>query len=187
MDADTVWNDVPDEPSALELALRARVAWLAHHLDDLELAHDIVQSSGGGTWVLRLWAPTAIRNLRVQVEIQEGMTAYEWRPDTDRPYRDRVKGPAPVIALRMSDVDTSEGFDWKLLLRLFDEHGQPRPDWPWQQTSANPRHTIDRANWKAMIAAGGPKSGLAKVSGWPWRPRPIASASSVPGCNCQRH
>lgn len=162
VDADTVWNDVPDDPPNFELALRARMVWLAHHLDDLHLEHDLIQSSGGGLWVLRFWADTARSNLRVQVEVQEGMTAYEWRHDPRRRYRDRVKGPAPVVSLRLSDVDTSEVFDWELLHHVFAEHvldanGDPLPDWPWQLTPANPRHSVDRAAWNAMVAAGGPK------------------------------
>jgi hypothetical protein len=162
VDADTVWNDVPDDPPAFELALRARIAWLSHHLDGMTLERDLIQSSGGGIWVLRFWADTATPNLRVQVEVQEGMTAYEWRHDPHRRYRDRLKGPAPVVSLRLSDVDTSEDFDWDLLRRVFAEHvldgsGDPLPDWPWQLTPANPRHPVDRAAWKAMVDAGGPK------------------------------
>lgn len=162
VDDDTVWNDVPDEPRGFELALRARIAWLTHHLNGMTLDRDIIQSSGGGIWVLRLWADTAVPNLRVQVEVQEGMTAYEWRHDPHRPYRDRLKGPAPVVSLRLSDVDTSEAFDWNLLHRVFAAHvldasGDPLPDWPWQLTSANPRDAVDRAAWSAMVEAGGPK------------------------------
>lgn len=162
VDVDTVWNEVPDDARDFELALRARIAWLAHHLDGSSLEHDIVQSSGGGIWVLRFWADTAVPNLRVQVEVQEGMTAYEWRPDAERRYRDRLKGPAPVVALRLSDVDSSESFDWDLLRRVFadnvlDASGDPLPAWPWQLTPANPRHPVDRAAWSAMVEAGGPR------------------------------
>lgn len=162
VDADTVWNDVPDDARAFELALRARIAWLAHHLEQSSLQRDIVQSSGGGIWVLRFWADTAVPNLRVQVEVQEGMTAYEWRPDSQRRYGDRLKGPAPVVSLRLSDVDTSESFDWNLLRQVFAEHaldpnGDPLAAWPWQLTPANPRHPVDRAAWCAMVAAGGPR------------------------------
>jgi hypothetical protein len=162
VDEDTVWNDVPDDAPAFELALRARIAWVAHHLDGMSLERDLVQSSGGGIWVLRFWADTTVPNLRVQVEVQEGMTAYEWRHDPDRRYRDRLKGPAPVVSLRLSDVDSSEAFDWGLLRRVFaehvlDENGDALPDWPWQLTAANPRHPVDRAAWKAMVEAGGPK------------------------------
>lgn len=48
VDANTVWSDVPDDPPGFELALRARIAWLSHHLDDMTLERDPIQSSGGG-------------------------------------------------------------------------------------------------------------------------------------------
>jgi hypothetical protein len=52
----TVWNDVPDEPAATELELRARVTWLSRQMDFwCTLQHDMVPSSGGGNWVARIW------------------------------------------------------------------------------------------------------------------------------------
>lgn len=33
VDAETVWNDVPDDAGGFELALRARIAWLSRQLD----------------------------------------------------------------------------------------------------------------------------------------------------------
>ncbi len=33
VDENTVWNDVPDEPGAMELQLRARVTWLSRQMD----------------------------------------------------------------------------------------------------------------------------------------------------------
>lgn len=161
VDAGTVWNDVPDDAAGLELALRARVAWLARQLQKSRLRADVVQSSGGGLWVLRFWADTPIPNLRVQVEVQEGMAAYEWRFDPNRRYRDRIRGPAPLLGLRLGDVDTSESFDWGLLRDVFTEHvlddaGEPRSGLPWQLTAASPRHPTDRAAWRAMVESGGP-------------------------------
>lgn len=162
VDAATVWNAVPGDVAGFELALRARIAWLGHHGAPSGLGCDIVQSSGGGSWVLRLWADTSAPGLRVQVEVQEGMPAYEWGFDPARRFRDRLRGPAPLVGLRLSDVDTSADFDWGLLHRVFAAHvldgqGSPLPQWPWQLTSASPRHRVDRAAWTAMIDAGGPK------------------------------
>jgi NAD(P)-dependent dehydrogenase (short-subunit alcohol dehydrogenase family) len=45
-----------------------------------------------------------VPNLRVQVEVQEGMTAYEWRHDPDQRYRDRLKGPARWNGRMQTDV-----------------------------------------------------------------------------------
>ena len=50
VDANTVWNDVPDDAAGMELALRARIAWLSRRLDEwCTLSHDIEPSSGGGS------------------------------------------------------------------------------------------------------------------------------------------
>ena len=160
VDGNTVWNDVPDDPAGFELALRARIAWLASHSPTDQLQSDFVQSSGGGQWVFRLWKDTVVTNLRVQVEVQEGFSAHEWAPHPTRRYRDRLKGPAPLIGLRLADTDTSEAFDWDLLKKVFDatvlgDEG-PAPSWPWLRTSARPNHPIDKSGWESIVAAGSP-------------------------------
>lgn len=159
VDGATVWNDVPDDAAGFELGLRARIAWLASHPPTERLHSDFVQSSGGGQWVLRVWKDTVVPNLRVQVEVQEGFSAYEWRPHPTRRYRDRVKGPAPLVGLRLADTDTSETFDWDLLKKVFDANvladGAPSP-WPWQRTPARPSHPIDRRGWQSIVEAGSP-------------------------------
>lgn len=161
VDGATVWNDVPDDAAGFELALRARIAWLASHLPTDRLHSDFAQSSGGGQWVLRLWKDTSVPNLRVQVEVQEGFGAYEWRPHPTLRFRDRVKGPAPLIGLRLADTDTSEAFDWTLLKKVFDatvlSGGDPSfASWPWQRTPARPNHPIDRRGWQSIVDAGSP-------------------------------
>jgi hypothetical protein len=118
----TVWN-VPDDPAGFELALRTRVAWLASQMDMwCDLEHDIVPSSGGGNWAARMWASCSAEGHFVTAEVQEGLTAYEWRPDPDRPYRDRLPGPVVLLGLRQEDVTTSADFDWSLLHRMFAAH-----------------------------------------------------------------
>ena len=68
----TVWNDVPDEPAAMELELRARVTWLSRQMDFwCTLEHDMVPSSGGGNWVARMWAPASAPGHHVTAELQE--------------------------------------------------------------------------------------------------------------------
>lgn len=158
----TVWNDVPDDPAGLELALRARIAWLAHGFSGPGLTWNITQSSGGGAWVLRAWASTSLPDLQVQLEVQEGLNPIEWQAAPDAPYRDRLRGPAPLVGLRLSNVDSSARFDWELLRQVFathvfDDHGSPRPGFPWQTSSASPRNPVDRANWRTMVDAGGPR------------------------------
>jgi len=166
VDAETVWNDVPDDPGGFVLALRARIAWLSRQMDAwCGLPHDIGQSSGGGNWAVQIWARAASATTPghfVTAEIQEGLTAYEFRADPDRPYRERVLGPVVLLGLRQDDVTTSADFDWSLLHELFAEHvldaaGAPRDDRDWHLTASRPNDPTDRANRQAIVEAGAPK------------------------------
>lgn len=121
VDATTVWNDVPDDGAGMELALRARVAWLSRRMDSwCEVDHDLDPSSGGGNWAVRMWAATSTPHHFVIAEIQEGMTAYEWKPDPARPYRQRLRGPVVLLGVLQDSVTTSAGFDWSLLLEVLE-------------------------------------------------------------------
>jgi hypothetical protein len=161
IDAGTVWNDVPDGVADMELALRARVAWLYGRLTSwCTVDHDMTPASGGGNWAIRLWSRAAdASDHLVTAEFQEGMTAYEWRP-RDTPYRERLQGPVVIIGLRQDGVTTSADFDWDLLHKMFTDfvlEDAAMQHWDWQRTSANPRHAIDKQNWQAMVAAGAPR------------------------------
>ena len=154
VDADTVWNDVPDDPAGFELTLRTRVAWLANRMDTwCKLEHNLglEQSSGGGAWVASKRVPSPSPGHKVIAETQEGLPAQAWRADPARPYRDRLPGPLVLVGLSQPGVTTSADFDWDLLHRLFrnriiDQAGVAMDDRPWQLTSANPRDTTDRTN-----------------------------------------
>jgi hypothetical protein len=78
--ADTIWNDVPDEAAGFELALRARIAWLANQLDSwCDLEHDMTQSSGGGNWAVRIWTTASTRTTTSLPSCKKGS------PDTGEP------------------------------------------------------------------------------------------------------
>lgn len=162
VDSDTVWNHVPDDAAGFEFALRARVAWLADRMDAwCDLEHDLELSSGGGAWVAAMRANSATPGHRVIAEIQEGLPAQAWRPDPEHPYRSRLAGPVVLVGLSQDGVDTSPGFDWRLLHRLFvgrviDPSGNVVYGRLWQITSANPRDVTDWANWMAMVEARAP-------------------------------
>jgi hypothetical protein len=48
-------------------------------------------------WVARMWAPASAPGHHVTAELQEGMSAYEWRPDPKRPHdHDRVEAGLPA-------------------------------------------------------------------------------------------
>lgn len=163
VDADTVWNEVPDDAAGFELALRTRVAWLANRMDAwCELEHDLEPSSGGGAWVASMRVPSPFPRHKVIAEIQEGLPTQAWRVDPARLYRDRLPGPVVLVGLSQSGVTTSADFDWDLLHRLFrnriiDQAGVAIDDRSWQLTSANPRDATDRTNWQAMVSAGAPR------------------------------
>lgn len=161
IDSATVWNEVPDGVAEMELALRARVAWLYGRLTSwCSLEHDMTPASGGGNWAIRMWAPAArTADHLVTAEFQEGMTAYQWAQQ-ETPYRDRLRGPVVIVGLRQDGVTTSAHFDWELLHQMFAEHvldDEAMQHWEWQSTSASPRHAIDKQNWQAMVAAGAPR------------------------------
>ena len=161
IDSTTVWNEVPDALADMELALRARVAWLYGRLTSwCTVDHDMTPASNGGNWAIRMWAVAAgTSDHLVTAEFQEGMTSYEWAPQ-EQPYRARLRGPVVIVGLRQDGVSTSADFSWTLLHRMFADHvlqGEALERWDWQRTSANPRNAIDKENWQAMIAAGAPK------------------------------
>lgn len=159
----TMWNDVPDDAPGLELALRARIAWLSSQLSTwCELEHDIVPSSGGGNWALRMWAPSSSLGHFVTAELQEGLTAFAWKPDPSQPYRDRLPGPVVLLGMRQEGTATSADFDWPKLHRMFaehilDEYGQPRDDRVWHTTAARPPDPVDKQNWQDIVQAGAPR------------------------------
>jgi hypothetical protein len=154
VDARTVWNAVPDSPRDFELALRARMVWLATAMNSwCDLAHDLVQSSAGGSWVSRMWQAIPGLDHVVSCEVEEGMTAQAWRPNPHRPYSERMVGPSVWVGLRQDDVDTSANFDWQHLIRVFrhtilDEEDEPTDDRHWLRTRPNLRDPGDRKRWE---------------------------------------
>lgn len=161
--SETVWNDVPDDAAGFELALRARVAWLARRMDTwCVLDHALELSSGGGAWVASMRSGPLHEGHRVIAEVQEGLAAQAWRPDPERPYRAKLIGPVVLVGLNQTGLATSANFDWPLLRELFvgrvvDQVGAVIDGRRWQTTAASPRDSTDRAHWQASVAAGAPK------------------------------
>lgn len=109
-----------------------------------------------------MWTSCSAEGHFVTAEVQEGLTAYEWRPDPDRPYRDRLPGPVVPLGLCQEGVTTSADFDWSLLHRMIaahviDEAGAPLDSRAWHVTAARPNNPIDRGNWQAIVDAGAPR------------------------------
>ena len=163
VDETTVWNDVPDDPAGLELALRARVAWLAARMRTwCRLEQALGMSSGGGAWTAVMRTPSTVGRHQVIAEIQEGTSAQEWRPDPSRRYADRLVGPVVLVGLQQHGPDTSATFDWDHLHAVFrhtvlDAAGQPTDGRAWITTPAQPRNDVDKENWRRMVAVGAPR------------------------------
>jgi hypothetical protein len=163
VDRGTVWNDVPEDAADFDLALRARVAWLSTRMQEwCRIDHDLAMSSGGGSWVAAMRTRAPVDDHWVIAEVQEGMTAQEWRPDPENPYSARLKGPAVLVGLAQIGPATSASFDWRLLHRLFRgrvyaDNGTALDGRPWQTSTARLRDPGDRANWQAVVTAGAPK------------------------------
>jgi hypothetical protein len=162
VDAGTVWNGVPDDAAGFELALRARVAWLSTRMHTwCQIEHDLAMSSGGGSWVVAMRTPAQVPDHWVIAEVQEGMSAQEWRADPANPYSARVRGPAVLLGLAQIGPATSESFDWAFLHQLFKgrvyaDNGTALGGRPWSATTARLRDPGDRANWRALVSAGAP-------------------------------
>lgn len=163
VDADTVWNDVPDAAPGFGLALRARIAWLAGRLDSwCELDHGIEPSSGGSSWAVLMSGPSATPGHTVSAELQEGLSAVQRKHDPQRPYRERVKGPEVLLGLRQWGTDTSADFNWRALHRVFagsvlDEQGVPKDGRAWLTHPAQPRITTDRDGHELIVSEGAPR------------------------------
>ena len=71
---------------------------------------------------MRIWTSSRAPGHLVSAELQEGMTAFEWKPDPNRPYRERLRGPVVLLGLRQDDVDTSADFNWAHLHSMFVDH-----------------------------------------------------------------
>ncbi len=125
------------------------------------MENDLQMSSGGGAWVAAMRTPAITPEHFVIAEIQEGLRAVSWRADSVKPYSARLVGPEVLVGLSHLGPSTSAGFDWSLLHRMFREHvldgeGRAMDGRGWQTTSASPRDPTDRANWRALVEAGGP-------------------------------
>jgi hypothetical protein len=166
---DTAWNDVRPVAADFELDMRARMVWLARAMDGwCEIEHDLVQSSAGGSWVVRMKVPSTRPGYRLGLELEEGMTAQQWRPDPLVPFSQRMKGPRIWLGLVL-ESDSSETFDWDALFAFFAEHvldagGQLR-ERAWSTTRSNLRDPDDRQRWADARARSGAPEWIGKGYG----------------------
>jgi hypothetical protein len=152
---DTIWNNLqPGED--FKLALRARMSWVHDNMrppDDVD--YDIVTSSAGKSWVVRVMKLVSAPGYRVQAEIEERLAVRSF-PERAGPDAPAPRGPKATVALIQSDVTTSVEFDWDYLLAMWTEvMSKQRAD--WATSSARPRAEHDKAAHRRIVELGAPR------------------------------
>lgn len=150
----TVWNELC-EGEDFVIALRARMSWLHAQIHPpAAVEHDLVGSTAGVSWVARLYAKTPAGGYWIMTEVEENL------PVRDYPKYYKVDGlqplgPSAKVCLYQEGVETSAGFDWDYLHRLWPVMEQARTD--WVRHAARPRAPHDREGYKRIVAAGAPR------------------------------
>jgi hypothetical protein len=154
LSADTRWNDLrPGE--GFVVAMRARMAWVYQHLRPPALIeHDLVSSSAGQSWVVRLYAPAQKSGYWVYVEAEERLSVRSYPKFAGDPNWGSMRGPSVKVCLLQTGVHSSKSFDWDYLLSMWPTMAAARSD--WVTTRANPKAPHDREAWQRMVAKGGP-------------------------------
>ncbi|GIJ64787.1 hypothetical protein Vau01_123030 [Virgisporangium aurantiacum] len=151
--ADTVWNALtPGEDFVV--AMRARMSWLHGQLNPpVPIDHDLVPSTAGVSWVVRLFADAAVPGYQILVEVEENLPVRDF-PKLALPGGQQPLGPSIKVCLRQDGVQTSAGFDWDYLLAVWPTMRDARSD--WVRNRAQPKAAHDRQAYKTMVAKGGP-------------------------------
>lgn len=153
VDEHTVWNELTDG-EGFAIAMRARMSWLFAHLEVPDgVEHDLVPSSAGVSWVLRIYTPAAKAGYRVMVELEERLGVRNF-PKVAGPGNRSPVGASAMVVLLQESVTTSADFDWNYLHALWPTMNAARGDW----VTAVPRPKLhDKTNYLAMVANGAPK------------------------------
>lgn len=150
---DTRWNDIRNG-DAFGLGLRTRMAWVFANLQlPAGIEADLVSSSAGNSSVLRLYAPDAKPGYRALVEAEEALPVRDY-PKLAGPDGSQLKGPRVRAVLLQDHVDTSAGFDWRYLASMWPHMAAHSTS--WDKKAPRPKAPVDRANYDAMVASGGP-------------------------------
>lgn len=153
VDSETVWNDLVHREDFV-VAMRARMAWLFSNLrPPIGVQHDLVASSAGVSWVLRMFTDVDDQGYRLMVELEERLGVRDF-PKLAGTTRRSPIGPSAMVVLSQTGVTTSAGFDWDRLLSMWPAMESARTD--WVRSSPRPKNH-DRDNYLATVAKGGPK------------------------------
>lgn len=170
VDGSTVWGEL--EPGAdFVTSMRTRMSWMHGQVTaPTSVTFDLVPSSAGVSWILRLYAPTQRDGYWILVEVEERLPVRDF-PKTVTDDSHKPLGPSAKVCLQLSGVATSKGFDWDHLLTLWHTMADARDDWVAQSPKAKASH--DRDGIAHIRALGAPKhlgighgEGQAKSTGW---------------------
>lgn len=152
--ADTVWNDLVNGEDFV-IAMRARMSWLHRQLAPPPLIeHDLVASTAGVSWVVRMYADAQAPGYQIMIEAEENLPVRDF-PKHAGPGSRQPRGPSIKVCLLQHSVQTSAGFDWTYLLRMWPLMNAARSD--WVTNPARPRAEHDRDGHQTMVASGGPR------------------------------
>jgi len=148
----TAWNDLVDGEEFV-IAMRARMSWVYSHISPpAAVEHDLVPSSAGVSWVLRMLADAVQPGYKIVVEVEERLGVRDFPKLAGQ--GTRPLGPSAKVLLLQHGVETSSGFDWDYLLAMWPLMSEARTDW----VRASPRpKSHDRDNYRAMVEKGGPR------------------------------
>jgi hypothetical protein len=153
VDAHTVWNDLV-EGEDFVIAMRARMSWVYGQLTPPpSVRHDLVSSAAGTSWVARMYTDAQAPGYRVVAEVEENLPVREF-PKCAGPGQRQPHGPSIRVCLLQHGVQTSAGFDWDYLLRMWPFMHQAPLD--WVTNPAQPKAPHDRAGYQRIVAAGAP-------------------------------
>lgn len=160
---DTVWDDLIDGEDFV-IALRARMSWLfSHYTPPSHIETDLVGSSSGVSWVLRLMTPPPMHGYHIVAELEERL------PNRAHPKHASTGGRRPSglsakVVLMQTGVQTSADFDWDYLHTLWPHMAAARED--WVTTAPRPRAAHDKAG-QARIRLSEPHATSASASARP--------------------
>lgn len=91
---------------------------------------------------------------RIRVEAEESLAVREFRGSASAS-PPVMRGPSVKVCLVQTGATTSRDFDWDYLLTLWPLMAAARAD--WVTAPAQPKAEHDKAGWKRMVKAGGPR------------------------------
>jgi hypothetical protein len=152
---DAIWNGLV-EGEGFVVAMRARMSWLFGQLGrDVRISTGLRGSSAGVSWILSLWAETAVPGYRIKVEIEENLPVRRYPAIHRGANRHKALGPSAKVMLWQGGVTSSAGFDWNHLEALWPSMAAARDD--WVRNSPNPKAGHEKAGIARIRASGVPK------------------------------